>query len=246
MGDSFAMSDYTILGAQSYSFRNFDTAGALEQLAKLELNMLEFCGVHFPPDPGNPDLPGIIEILQEQQVTVPCYGVEGFGADTAANRKKFEFATKIGARYLSADPEPVSFAGLEGLVDEFGVKIAIHNHGPGARYDKATDTLNAVKNLHPFIGACVDTGHVLRSGEAPHEVIEQLGKRVHCLHLKDWKIGGDETVIGEGDLDLLKTVAALRAINFDGFICMEFELNPEDPTPGMKRGMQNWIDAVNA
>ncbi|HDP33553.1 MAG TPA: sugar phosphate isomerase/epimerase [Candidatus Hydrogenedentes bacterium] len=240
------MSDYTILGAQSYSFRHFDTAGALDQLAKLDLSMIEFCGVHFPPDPDNIELPGIMALIKKRQATVPCYGVEGFGGDAAENRRKFEFASKLGAQYLSADPEPSSFAGLEELVDEFGIKIAIHNHGPGARYDKATDTLNAVKNLHPFIGACVDTGHIIRSGEAPHEVIERLGARVHCLHLKDWKNGGEETVIGEGDLDLLRTVASLRAINFDGFICMEFELDPEDPTPGMMRGMKNWIDAVNA
>jgi len=240
------MSDYTVVGAQSYSFRNFDTAGALEQLAKLGLNTIEFCGVHFPPDPENPALADIIDMIQAQQVSVPCYGVEGFGIDAVSNRRKFDLAQKLGAQYLSADPAPESFANLEKLVEEYNIKIAIHNHGPGARYDKASDTLNAVSALHPYIGACVDTGHVLRSGEVPHEVIEQLGERVHCLHLKDWKIGGDEAVIGEGDLDLIKTVAALRAINFDGFICMEFELDPEDPTPGMKRGMQNWIDAVNA
>ena len=240
------MSDYTVVGAQSYSFRNFDTAGALEQLAKLGLNTIEFCGVHFPPDPDNPALADIIDMILAQQVSVPCYGVEGFGVDAASNRRKFDFAHKLGAQYLSADPAPESFANLEKLVEEYDIKIAIHNHGPGARYDKASDTLKAVNALHPHIGACVDTGHVLRSGGVPHEVIEQLGKRVHCLHLKDWKIGGDEAVIGEGDLDLIKTVAALRAINFDGFICMEFELDPEDPTPGMKRGMQNWIDAVNA
>lgn len=240
------MNDFTALGAQSYSFRHFDIHGALEQLDKLGLNKIEFCGVHFPPDPANPDLPRIVETISSRKITVPCYGVEGFGGDKEANRAKFEFAARLGARYLSADPAPEAFANLEMLVDEFGIKIAIHNHGPGARYDKAADTWNAVKNLHPFIGACVDTGHVLRSGEVPHEVIEQLGARVHCLHLKDWKIGGDETVIGEGDLDLLKTVAALRAINFTGFICMEFELDPEDPTAGMKRGMQNWIAAVSA
>ena len=240
------MNDYTNVGAQSYSFRNFDTAGALDQLAKLGLSMMEFCGVHFPPNPDNPELPNIITLLQNKQVTVPCYGVEGFGADAAANRKKFELAKKLGARYLSADPESTSFSSLEKLVEEFDIKIAIHNHGPGARYDKVSDTLNAVNNLHPSIGACVDTGHALRTGESPHEVIEQLGERVHCLHLKDWKIGGDETVIGEGDLDLLKTIDALRSINFNGFICMEFELDPDDPTPGMKRGMQNWIEAVKA
>ena len=240
------MNDYSNVGAQSYSFRHFDTVGALAQLAKLGLRQMEFCAVHFPPDPENPGLDSILTTLAERQVTVPCYGVEGFGADAAANRNKFRFARVLGAKYLSADPEPESFASLEQLVEEFDVKIAIHNHGPGARYDKVADTLNAVNGLHPHIGACVDTGHALRSGEAPHEVIEALGERVHCLHLKDWKIGGDETVIGEGDLDLSKTVAALRAVNFDGFICMEYELDPEDPTPGMKRGLQNWLDALTS
>ncbi len=240
------MPDLTVIGAQSYSFRNFDTAGALDQLATLGLNMMEFCGVHFPPDPDNPELPGIKDMLQTHRVSVPCYGVEGFGADNDANRRKFDLAQTLGAAYLSADPEPEAFDGLEALVETYNIKIAIHNHGPGARYDRVADTLNAVKGRHPHIGACVDTGHALRSGEAPHEVIEQLADRVHCVHLKDWKVGHDETVIGEGDLDLEKTVAALRAINFDGFICMEYELDPGNPAPGMKRGLQNWLDAVNA
>lgn len=240
------MNDFAKVGAQSYSFRHFDTAGALDQLARLGMDQMEFCAVHFPPDPSHPDLDAVLRMLAERNVSVPCFGVEGFGTDDATNRNKFRFAQRIGAKYLSADPEPEAFTLLERLVDEFDIKIAIHNHGPGARYDKVEDTLTAIRNLHPHIGACVDTGHALRSGEAPHEVIEQLGARVHCLHLKDWKIGGDETVIGEGDLNLTETVAALRAINFDGFICMEYELDPEDPTPGMKRGLQNWLDALKS
>ena len=72
----------------------------------------------------------------------------------------------------------------------------------GARYDKVADTLKAVEGRHPFIGACVDTGHHIRSGEEPHAVIDQLGDRVISLHLKDWEIGGEERIIGEGSMDL--------------------------------------------
>lgn len=240
------MSDYANVGAQSYSFRKFDTAGALAQLKKLGSNQIEFCAVHFPPNPDHPELDAIISLIKSQGVIVPCFGVEGFGADPAANRRKFAFARKIGANYLSADPEPESFDSLDTLVEEFDVRIVIHNHGPGARYDKAADTLKAVAGRHPHIGACLDTGHALRSNEAPHEVIEQLGDRLLSLHLKDWKIGGEETVIGEGDMDLVKTAAALRAVGFSGFICMEYELDPEDPTPGMLRGLQNWREALQA
>lgn len=238
------MNDYGAVGAQSYSFRKFDTAGAIAQLQRLGACGMEFCGVHFPPDPDHPGLDAALTLLREADVSVPAFGVEGFGTDAAANRRKFIFAKKLGAACLTADPEPESFDLLEGLVDEFGIMVAIHNHGPGARYDKAADTLNAVRGRHPLIGACLDTGHALRSGEAPHEVIEQLGARLLSVHLKDWKMGAGEAALGEGDLDLEKTAAALRAVNFSGFICMEYELDPEDPAPGMLRGWKNWREAL--
>lgn len=238
------MCNYANVGAQSYSFRKFDLPGALAQLITLGGTLMEFCAVHFPPDPEHPGLDAVLERIHAEGITVPSYGVEGFGADRTLNRRKFAFAKKLGAECLSADPEPDSFDNLEGLVDEFNMKVAIHNHGPDARYDKVADTLAAVRGRHPYIGACLDTGHALRSGEAPHEVIEQLGERLISVHLKDWKAGSGETAIGEGDLDLQKTVAGLRAVGFAGFICMEYELDPENPVPGMLRGLQNWRDAL--
>lgn len=238
------MFDYYAIGAQSYSFRKFTTVGAIVQLKRLGLSQMEFCAVHFPPDPDSPGLGETLRILEEQGITVPCFGVEAFTADVEANRKKFEFAKKLGSSYLSTDPEPDAFDNLEKLVEEYNIKIAIHNHGPGARYDKVQDTLTAVKGRHPYIGACLDTGHAIRSGEVPHELVEQLGDRLLSLHLKDWKAGGEETILGEGDMDLEKMVSALRSIHFSGFICMEFELDPEDPVPGMLRGLENWRQAL--
>src|SRR5690606_32252782 len=118
--------------------------------------------------------------------------------------------------------------------------------GPGARYDKVEDTLKAVRDHSPLIGACVDTGHSIRSGEKPHEVIRALGDRVISLHLKDWRHGGGETILGQGDLDLVETARALMAIAFTGPIVMEYEESPEDPVPDMREGMRNWQEAVAA
>lgn len=232
------------VGAQSYSFRNFSLAGALDQLADLGLDMMEFCGVHFPPDPESPALGKILEELARRGVSVPCYGVESFGGDPAANRRKFEFARAIGAGVLTADPAPESLDCVEALAEEFGVAVAIHNHGPGARYDKAADTLRAVSGRSPLLGACVDTGHALRSGEAPHEVIDALGARVITLHLKDWAPGGGEAILGEGAMDMPLVAGALRAAGFGGPVCMEFELDPDGPAPGMARGLAAWMQVV--
>lgn len=236
--------DLSRLGAQSYSFREFDLGGALACLNDLGLPLMEFCAVHFPPDAGAPGFSDVLRRVAKSGVSVACFGVEGFGADASANRKKFEFARSMNIGILSADPSPEAFDSLDELCEEFQIKIAIHNHGPGARYDGVRDTLKAVEGRHPFIGACVDTGHAIRSGEAPQDVIAQLGERVHSLHLKDWKLGGEEQVLGEGELELLAVAQVIKQSDFSGPIVMEYELEPENPVPGMKKGLANWLEAV--
>lgn len=233
------------MGSQSYSFRKFDTIGAINGVKKLGLNSIEFCGVHFPCDAADPGLAKVQEIIKETGINVLCYGVESFGADEAANRKKFEFAKAMGIKILTADPAPESFDNLDKLTEEFGVKIAIHNHGPNARYNSFQDTLDAIKGHSPMIGACVDTGHVIRSNEKPHEVLAAIGDRVHSLHLKDWIHGGEEQILGEGDIDLVAVAKALKALNFAGPLMMEYENSPENPGPDMAIGLANWNKAVD-
>lgn len=234
-----------ILGTQSYSFRNFDTIGVITQARKLGLTNIEFCSVHFPCDANDPGIPALKALFKEHGVTVPCYGVESFGADEAANRAKFEFAKAMDIKILTADPNAESFDILDKLTEEYGVKIAIHNHGPGASYDGVQMTLDAIKDHSKLIGACVDTGHSIRSGEKPHEVIAALGDRVHSLHLKDWTHGGEEQILGEGDMDLVEVVKALKAIKFNGPLMVEYENSPDNPGPEMATGLANLQKAVD-
>ncbi|MCF6285786.1 MAG: sugar phosphate isomerase/epimerase [Candidatus Hydrogenedentes bacterium] len=234
-----------VMGSQSYSFRKFDTIGAINGVQKLGLNSIEFCGVHFPCDANDPDLGKVKELIKKTGIQVPCYGVESFGADEAANRKKFEFAKSMGIKILTAHPKPESFDNLDKLTEEYGVKIAIHNHGPKAQYNTVQDTLDAIKDHSPMIGACVDTGHVIRSNEKPHEVIAALGDRVHSMHLKDWIHGAEEEILGEGDIDLVAVAKVLKKLKFAGPLMVEYENSPENPGPDMKIGLANWQKAVD-
>lgn len=231
------------MGSQSYSFRNFGFPACIDELKKLGLEHMEFCSAHFPPDPQSADLEKVKATIQAAGIAVPSYGVEGFSTDEAANRTKFEFAKAMGIGILTADPTPDSFDILDKLTEEYGIKIAIHNHGPNARYDKVTDTLNAVKGHSPMIGACLDTGHCIRSNEKPQEVVEQLGDRLISMHLKDWVHGGEEKIVGEGDMDIVATAKALKALNFTGPIMLEYEESPDNPVPDMAVGLENWAKA---
>src|SRR5206468_12501593 len=89
---------------------------------------------------------------------VTAQGVNRFSKDHAANKKVFEFARKLGIRTITANPQPdaETFASLDKLVAEFDMRIAIHNHGPGALYDKVEGVVKAIKDHDKRIGACVD------------------------------------------------------------------------------------------
>jgi sugar phosphate isomerase/epimerase len=151
---------------------------------------------------------------------------------------------------ISADPkkDKATFDLLDKLVAEYDIAIAIHNHGPKASYDKVTDVQTWVKDRHPKIGACVDTGHYLRSDEDPVEVIEKLGKRVFGVHLKDFKgpPGQDKrpTILGEGNLRLADTLKALKKLDYKYSLSLEYEENEKNPIADIELCLKAVQDAV--
>ena len=225
-------------GLQSFTLRKLPVEEVVEVIShKLDLHFVEFTRHHFAIDADATNVSKMLDLVGSHKITIAAHGVDSFGADEEANRKLFEFAKAAGIRNISANPKPESLDNLDKLCAEFpDVRIAIHNHGPGALYDKISDVTDAVKDRHPNIGACVDTGHFIRSAECPVEAIKKLEGRVFGVHVKDMakqEKQGDEQVIGQGLLDLEAMFKALKEIKFpaDGAMSLEFEGNPDDPVP---------------
>jgi inosose dehydratase len=217
------------MGIQSYSLRGFDVDGALQHTKNLGLRYWEAYSAHVPLNPDPAHVAKIKEKLKAADVRLLCHGVNGFGADQAANRRVFEAAKALGIETISADPTMQALDQLNDLVQEFKINIAIHNHGPRSRYDKLQQVVDAVKDRHRRIGASADLGHFLRSGEDPVKVVEALGDRIHSVHLKDVKDGKTFTILGKGDMNLYEVLKALKAVKFDGVLALEYEENPKDP-----------------
>ncbi|MDR3638400.1 MAG: sugar phosphate isomerase/epimerase [Isosphaeraceae bacterium] len=228
------------MGLQSYSLRGYtkgkqpDVDRALAVTKALGLHYWEAFPGHFPMTADADRIAAYRSLAQAEGVSVIGYGVNHFGKDHDANRRVFEFAKKFGLEYLSADPTPDSFESLDKLVDEFGIAIGIHNHGPGHRYEKIDVIADAIKNHHEKIGCCIDTGHFLRSREDPVRAAEVFGKRIYGVHLKDVKDAKQFTVLGQGDLrtaELLKTLARLK---YNYCLALEYEEHPEDPEADLR------------
>ncbi len=222
------------IGIQSFSLRKFDVNEAVRHMHGLGIHFAEFYSKHVPLDSTKDQLATLGKTLSDAGVSMNCHGVNHFGSNHAANRKVFEFARRAGLKNITADPKPDSFASLDKLVAEFDIRICIHNHGPGSSYDKIDEVVDAVKGHDPRIGACVDTGHFIRSKEDPIEAIRRLNQRVFALHVKDEEKQEKESrnvIIGEGFLDLVEMFKTLRKIKFpaDGAVSLEYEANPDNP-----------------
>ena len=235
---------------QSYSLRGFDGKTAMQHSQKLGLKYWESFRNHVAMDTAPEKIEAAKAMLKEHGLTLLAFGVEGFNDNEGAARKAFDFAKAMGVMSISADPQKnkATFDLLDKLVAEYDIAIAIHNHGPKASYDKVTDVQTWVKDRHPKIGACVDTGHYLRSDEDPFEVIEKLGKRVFGVHLKDVKNlpgGGKKfTILGEGDLRLADCLKALKKLDYKYSLSLEYEENEKNPIADIELCLKAVRDAV--
>ncbi|HTE17692.1 MAG TPA: sugar phosphate isomerase/epimerase [Armatimonadota bacterium] len=225
------------MGLQSYSLRAYKLEQALEHTRDLGVRYWEAYSAHVPLTTDASQASGLLRKLDAAGVRLLAHGVSGFGANRDENRKVFEGAKALGVRTISADPAPESFDHLDELVEEFKINIAIHNHGPGSRYDKLQQVVDAVKGRHKRIGACVDTGHFLRSREDPVRVIETLGARVHGVHLKDVKNATQFTILGKGDMDTPGVLRALRRLKFNGVLALEYEENEQNPIADIRESL---------
>ena len=215
------------MGLQSYSLRHFKLDEALDKTRELGLSYWESYRDHIPPDPAL--VPAIRKAVEAQGVRVAGYGVIKFTKDHEANRAIFEFAKELGISYLSADPDPASFEGLDELVERFGVSVGIHNHGPGHRYGTIDAIAEAIEGHHDRIGCCIDTGHFLRSKEDPLRAVEVFAGRIHGVHLKDVKNATEFTILGKGDLRTADLLRALERQGYDDCLALEYEENKTAP-----------------
>jgi inosose dehydratase len=233
------------LGVQSYSFRRFKLDQALKRTHDLGLHYVEFYNAHVSPQSTPEQVQAVLNLCKEYQVTPLGFGVEHFSKDDDANKRLFDFGKTLGVKYLSASPDPDAFDSLDKLVDEYKIAIAIHPHGPVGRgrldrWYSAEIIMKAVKDHHPLIGACIDTGHIIRAAILgkkldPAQEIRIMGARNFGIHLKDNDNKTDtNVVIGKGVLDVPGVLKALKEVKFQGGLEIEYEAHEEEPSPDMK------------
>jgi len=226
-------------GIATYTFRNFSRAQLIafsKQLHVYDLNCKDVKD-HLPLD-ASLEAQALADYAAAG-IKLHAAGVISFPTDDENDiRSKFDYAKRAGVPVIVAgDVAPAALPRIEKFVREYGIRFAIHNHGPeDGLYPSPFDVLKRVNDLDPRMGCCVDLGHAARAGSNLAEAIHAAGPRLFNVHIKDLTSFHDkqsQVAVGEGILPIREIFAALIAINYSGFVDLEYEIHPDSPVPGV-------------
>src|SRR5262245_23139216 len=136
------------IGVQTISLRKYALPEALRHLQGMGVRYVEFsASSHLPATATDNQIATARQLATSAGLKITAQGGNRFSPDHAANKRVFEFARKLGIRTITANPQPdaATFESLDKLVAEYDIRIAIHNHGPGALYDKLESVVQAIR-----------------------------------------------------------------------------------------------------
>lgn len=239
------MSKALDFGVQSWCFRetknNVDLA---KKIREIGVNKVELCGVHAKfHEPST--WKETINTFSDAGVSIISIGVETLVGDPS-ERDLFEFLSQAGAKHLSVhfriDSFPKAVEQARKLSDEYGIRVGIHCHG-GYMFGGQPDVLDyLIKIGAPQIGLNIDTAWCMQIGPQlgkPVEWAKRFAGHIYGLHYKDFTFDRNgqwhDTIVGQGNLDLPAFIKALDEAKFDGMAVIEYEADPQNPTPALKR-----------
>ena len=224
------------LGLASYTFREFDIDATLAMAGRLGLRRIALKDMHLPLD--SPDALIRATVAKAGALGLAVYGCGVvYMTNEAEVDRAFAYALAAGMGVIVGVPEHGLLARAEKRVRDTGVRLAIHNHGPGdRRYPTPRSVLDRIGSLDPRIGVCLDVGHCERSGLDPSAAAAACGPRLLDVHLKDVTAASEAGVAveaGRGVVDIPRLLRTLRGMGYRGTAAFEYEKDGRDPLPGL-------------
>lgn len=225
-----------VLGLASYTCREFGLDAALAMARRVGLDRICLKDMHLPLDSPTEVIRATVDKVKIRGLIPYACGVVYMTSEAEVDRA-FAYAAAAGMGIVIGVPEHALLGRAERKVQETGIGLAIHNHGPGdLRYPTPASVLERVSKLDPRIGVCLDVGHCRRSGIDSAQAAAACGLRLLDVHMKDVSAAtaeGTTVECGRGVIDLPRLLRTLIAIGFRGSASFEHEKDGGDPLAGL-------------
>ena len=225
------------LGVATYSLREFSRADAIKIIQSLGVKYVNVKSMHMPYESTPAELAAARAEFEAAGLKIIAGGNIDLKGDDDSVKKMLTYAKNAGIPVVVCAPRRDNLGVIEKYAKEFGLKIAIHNHGTEDKlYPNGASVIELVKNMDPCMGLCYDVGHASRTGVDVVKEIEMAGARLHDMHVKDLTDLSDrssQVSVGKGKLPFPQIFKALKKMKYPGVVNLEYEINAKSPQLGM-------------
>jgi len=229
------------LGVASYSLRNFKRPQAIEMVKACGTTYVNLKSMHFPYELTPEQMTAARKEFEDAGLQIVGSGNNSMTKE-AEITKIFDYAVAAKFPLLVIAPHPDMLGKIEEAVKKTGIPVAIHNHGPEDKlFPAPSDAMKLIKDMDPRVGLCIDIGHTTRTGKDVVKEIADGGARVLDLHLKDLKDlknAKTQVPVGDGAMPIAEIFKQLVKQGFAGYANLEYEIDGNDPLPGMKKSFE--------
>ncbi len=246
---------YSIKSWEGYSWDEYCKAAKDLGLSGIELHSKKS---HSFPDSNNPFDPynskRVIRNMTDMGLCIPCMDSacdisqkENIEANINEVKECIETAKNLNIPYVRvhASEEDGAVAFIEAVIDyafKNGVTLLLETAGAYSDTAKLRDVLNFFAS--DSLAALWDLHNTwFDTKEDPELTIQNLGAYVRHVHVKDSDEKG-YCLLCEGQLPLMDMMTALRSVNYDGFLSLEWEPQWLPEIPDMDIILSHFVNTM--
>ncbi len=237
---------FSTLGCPDFTWKDIYSMAKDLGFHGIEIRGIGNCLHVYDAPPFSPaKLPATIEKLASLRLEIPCLTTGCCLNDKAHTEETHKeivehilLAEKLGTPYIrilaDSTPHPHDEIDTDAvlhelrrcvpLAEEKGVTLLVETNGAFSDTSRLRDLLNEVAS--DSVAALWDLHHPYRfAQEQPEQTIQNLGAYIKYVHIKDsveTENGIEYRLLGEGDLPIEQMMNALRSIDYNGYVSLEW------------------------
>jgi len=108
-----------------------------------------------------------------------------------------------------------------------GLTLTVHHQLPEMREDAREWRYTVAHTETGLVSFCLDVDWIVRAGLRPLTLMDIASARLRNIHLRNPRMGVNQELLREGDINMFEISRFLRAMSYDGFLTVELQHDPD-------------------